>query len=73
MSYKKGQDYDNMEDMSSDYESESEPETTNEQSEEIAVNVREALFEYIKETALPIAEFLTIENMELFIEHTLNR
>jgi hypothetical protein len=70
MSYKKGHDINDLEDLSSDYESDVEDFEISINKEEIVSNIRESLFNYIKDSCMPIAEYLTIESMEAFIDYT---
>ena len=73
MSYKKGQDFNDLDELSSDDESdidESFEEIDN--KDNIVYAIREGLFDYIKESCMPIAEYLTLESMEAFIDFSLN-
>lgn len=73
MSHKKTQHLDYLEDAESDYESDTEVNDTGENDEKIVNDIRDAMFEYVKESSMPICEFLSQEAMSAFIEHTLKK
>ena len=72
MSYKKGQDFNDLDELSSDYESDIEDFEDINNKDNIVYAIREGLFDYIKESCMPIAEYLTLESMEAFIDFNLN-
>lgn len=73
MSYKKGQTINNdLDELSSDYESDTEDFEDVDNKDNIVYNIRKSLFDYIKESCMPIAEYLTLESMEAFIDFNLS-
>lgn len=72
MSYKKSQHLDYLEDVESDFYSDDDEDIDSEQNtEKIADDIRDAMFEFVKNCSVPMCEFLSQKAMEAFIEHTM--
>lgn len=62
-----------MDDADSEYESDSNINEDENENDPLVELIRDSVIAYVKESSMPICEYLTDEAISMFVEHTLEK